>query len=699
MNDIAIVSLTKKYCEFIKNDLMNYFKEFAVINTYTTEDINNMDMLHEKCILIVNIDIFEKVKIKTSDNSEIIVNKLTIKKENLKKIVEIPKKSKVLIVNINFRNCMEVISTLYSCGFKDYEYVPYYKTYEDYDHEIKYAITPNELELVPEGMENVINIGQRVCNVSSILEIANSLKINDFSQIPKIKSMLRNIEATDFSIETILGEKDDLKMQINVLLEIMDHGIIITDISGKIMSFNSKAKHILKERTNVLERHNISKLIPELDNIKSIRHISKKEEKIININGKNIIIYFIPIFNDNIITGFVITLDDFDEIEEKQNDYRTKIRFSNHNAIYTFNDIIGNSNIISKIKKTAKLMAKSNSSIIIFGESGTGKEIFAQSIHNESLRKKYNFVAVNCAAIPENLLESELFGYEEGAFTGAKKGGKIGLFELAHNGTLFLDEIAEMPLLMQSKLLRVLEEMKIIKVGSNKIVSIDVRIIAATNKNLSKLVDEGKFREDLYYRLNVLPITIPSLRERKEDIMVIANYFIQSMEKNIKFNPETTKVMESYNWKGNIRELRNVIEYIVSLDKKVIEKDDLPFSNLLNFKDSFTHKNNSIQINNDIILKFILREGNKIDLYQMILTELEKSYINKERIGRMKLMNIFQFNNLFISEQEIRTCLIKLDDYGFINSRKGRAGSVITPSGIQLKIKIHELLSSDLNIV
>ena len=157
-----------------------------------------------------------------------------------------------------------------------------------------------------------------------------------------------------------------------------------------------------------------------------MRSISKKEEKIIDISGKKIIISIVPIFNDDLITGFIITLDDFEEIEEKQNDYRTIISFAKHKAIYNFDDIKGNSEIIKKVIKTAKSMANSNSSIMIYGESGTGKEIFAQSIHNESPRKKYNFVAVNCAAIPENLLESEMFGYEEGAFTGAK-GGKIGL--------------------------------------------------------------------------------------------------------------------------------------------------------------------------------------------------------------------------------------------------------------------------------
>ncbi|MDD4103267.1 MAG: sigma 54-interacting transcriptional regulator, partial [Kiritimatiellae bacterium] len=573
MKDIAIISIHKEHGEIIKKDLLNYFIDDNLeINIYTADEIKKLDILHEKCILVVNIDVFEKVKLITKEMSKVVINRLTVKKENLIKLYDIPKKSKVLIANINFRNCMEVISCLYSSGFKEYEYIPYYNTLEDYDHDIKYAITANEMNMVPTDIERVIDIGERVCSPSSIIEIANALNIKDFPQNEKTRIMLRNIE--DSSIETILGEKYDLKIQINVILELMRNGIIITDISGIIMSSNTKAKDILKKRTSVLESFNISNVIPELDNIKSMRFINKKEEKIINIDGKNIIISYIPISNSNIVTGFVITLDDFAAIEDKQNDYRTKINFSKPRAIYNFDNIIGDSDIINKVKNTAKMMANSNSSVIIFGESGTGKEIFAQSIHNASPRKRNNFVAVNCAAIPENLLESEMFGYEEGAFTGAKKEGKVGLFELAHNGTLFLDEIAEMTLLMQTKLLRVIEEMQIIKIGSNKIITVDVRIIAATNKNLRKLVDEGKFREDLYYRLNVLPLTLPSLRERKEDIILLAEHFIQNLGKNIKLHPETKKLMKSYNWGGNIRELRNIVEYFASLDKTIIEKDD-----------------------------------------------------------------------------------------------------------------------------
>lgn len=690
MKKIAVVSIQKNYGEFLKKDLNEYFKNYATINSYSIEEMNYIDQFKENCIVISTYDIFQKVKDKVKANSKIIMCKLAIKNENLKKIKEIPEKSKILVVNIDYKQCMEIISLLYANGYKNYEYIPYFNLQNEYDPDIEYAVTPNEFDLTPKDIKNIINIGGRVNNFSTILEIAHVLELNNFTSNPKIKKLLHELETGEYGIEGILGEKDNLNVQINVLLEIMEQGIIITDISGIIISYNSKALHLLKDRTAFLEGANVSKIIPELYGIISSGFISKKEEKIIKINSKNIIITFISIIKDDINSGFVITLENFEEIEDKQNDIRTRISLGDHKANYTFNDIKGNSNTIRRIIKTAKMMANSNSSIVIYGESGTGKEVFAQSIHNESSRKKYNFVAVNCAAIPENLLESEMFGYEEGAFTGARKGGKIGYFELSHKGTLFLDEIAEMPLLMQSKILRAIEERQIIKVGSNKIISVDVRIIAATNKDLKEQIEVGKFREDLYYRLNVLQLNIPSLRERKEDIGVIANYFIESMGKTISFSNDAKKMMNSYSWKGNVRELRNVVEYIISLDKSIIDKEDLPFSNYQEHINIDTKTNRNI--NNDIIIKFILKEGNKIDLYKVILEELEKSYNKKERIGRIKLMNIFESYGLFYSEQEIRSCLIKLNNYGFINSMKGRIGSTITPIGVQLKNKIIELL-------
>ena len=236
-----------------------------------------------------------------------------------------------------------------------------------------------------------------------------------------------------------------------------------------------------------------------------------------------------------------------------------------HKAKYSLDQIITNNEEIIKLKSYVKKLAHSKSSVLIQGESGTGKELFAHAIHLSSHRRDMPFVKVNCAAIPENLLESELFGYEKGSFTGADKNGRIGKFELADQGTIFLDEIGDMPLHMQAKILRVLQEGEVERVGSNTPKQIDVRIIAATNRNLKTMVEEKAFREDLYYRLNVINFTVPPLRERKEDIILLSRHFIDLLNRenhgNVRGLSEKAQMqLSSYEWKGNIRELKNVME-------------------------------------------------------------------------------------------------------------------------------------------
>ena len=246
-----------------------------------------------------------------------------------------------------------------------------------------------------------------------------------------------------------------------------------------------------------------------------------------------------------------------------------------------FEGILGKSDKIEKAKAIAKQVAKTSSSIFIWGESGTGKEVFSRAIHEQSGRKGA-FVPVNCSAIPAELFESEFFGYESGAFTGANKKGKSGIFELAKDGTVFLDEIADLPLNMQAKLLRVLQEKEVRRVGGEKTIKINPRIISATNKDLEKMVKEEKFREDLYYRLNVVEIKIPPLRERKEDIGILLHYFLDEMcrengKPRMSLSKEAYKILENYRWKGNIRELKNTVENMVVLsDSSIIEKDAIP---------------------------------------------------------------------------------------------------------------------------
>jgi transcriptional regulator with PAS, ATPase and Fis domain len=264
--------------------------------------------------------------------------------------------------------------------------------------------------------------------------------------------------------------------------------------------------------------------------------------------------------------NYLVMLDDADELKQEL------IKYSNENCDITFDDILGVSQSMREVKEMARKVALTESSVLICGESGTGKELFARAIHHASKRSKKPFIAINCGAIPDQLLESEVFGYERGAFSGAHK-SKAGKFEIADGGTIFLDEIGELPLKLQVKLLRVLQEKEICRLGSNNTKKVDVRIISATNANLEERIQNNLFREDLYFRLNILPIVLPPLRENHEDIIYLANHFLQyfniQFEKEIKgFSKEAMELLLSYKWPGNVRELQNVMEFAVCLETR-----------------------------------------------------------------------------------------------------------------------------------
>ncbi|MBS5953628.1 MAG: sigma 54-interacting transcriptional regulator [Paraclostridium bifermentans] len=367
------------------------------------------------------------------------------------------------------------------------------------------------------------------------------------------------------------------KKKLKTLLDNMDKAVVSLDKDANIEKYNLKFKEIFEVKGNIIGSFigdvlNFAKdnNFNDINNDKSCSFTyrgAKKEFKgIYNIK---------PIILNEELKGYV--LDFIDKVDAIKN-YN---KISNDHKIYLEN-IIGSSYAINKSKEEALMASKTNSTVLITGESGTGKELFARAIHNHSCRAGNPFIAINCAAIPDNLLESELFGYEEGAFTGAKKGGSLGKFELADKGSIFLDEIGDMSLHLQAKLLRVLQEKEVDKIGAKHNVSIDVRIIAATNKDLEHMVRKGTFREDLYYRLNVIPVVLPTLRQRKNDIHLLIEYMMKEysnkLDKNVQdIDLQALEYLCEYSWPGNIRELQNVIEYSVNrCEGKIITLDNLP---------------------------------------------------------------------------------------------------------------------------
>lgn len=389
-------------------------------------------------------------------------------------------------------------------------------------------------------------------------------------------------------------QKIDAETLLDTMLSAIDERFIVVNKEGYIEALSKAyAEFLGVELQTVMGRH-VSEVI-ENTRMDIVTKTGVAETGVFQeINGEKMIATRIPIYKNGEVIGafgrvlfrnvkdLEVLYDKLSTIEMELNLYRKTFGKIN-TAKYQVDDIIGNCDIMRNLKESVRRVAKTNSSVLILGESGTGKELFAHSIHSASMRKKAPFICVNCGTIPEQLIESELFGYEEGAFTGAKKGGKMGLFQAAHGGTIFLDEIGDLPMAMQVKLLRVLQDKEIQKVGSNVREPINVRVVAATNKSLDEMIKAGQFRADLYYRLNVVTLNIPALRERKEDLPLLIKSLLAKISQKesmgvIEVSRTAMEYLINYDWPGNVRELENVLERAINFvgpDKK-IEVKHLP---------------------------------------------------------------------------------------------------------------------------
>ncbi|MGN1230279.1 MAG: sigma-54 interaction domain-containing protein [Anaerotignum sp.] len=382
------------------------------------------------------------------------------------------------------------------------------------------------------------------------------------------------------------------------ILTLTDDGFIVVDTNGVITDVNEQYCKYLKTTRDYAIGRSIAEIIPNTKMIDIVNYAYREEGAILRLSEKSdddsdniFLVNRSAVYdeNHNVIAGVaqvkfrLQTLDSAQKLMREYSEYefyREEYR-SRNSTQYSFDKIVGNSPRFAEVKKAGYKAAKTMFPVLLTGETGTGKEVFANAIHNNGERREKPMVSINCAAIPNELLESELFGYEEGAFTGAKKGGKKGKFELASGGTLFLDEIGDMPLGMQAKLLRVLQEKEVEKIGGYKPIPVDVRIIAATRKNLPEMIAAGEFREDLFYRLNVIHIELPPLRERREDIVELASYFLNRLNSDYKsgisLSPEVRECFVNYDWPGNIRELDNVIKSAyAACEDFLIQLSDLP---------------------------------------------------------------------------------------------------------------------------
>ena len=464
------------------------------------------------------------------------------------------------------------------------------------------------------------------------------------------------------------------------MLDTLSDGIIGADEQENVFAYNAAAERILNIAKSQVMGRKVGKLFDFIpfDKYKNLGVDS--EPLLLRHKGVLLNVTIRPIVYNGKTMGAYANLQRFKDLEKKQSILRSQLNQSKQCAKYTFDDIICRSRSMEQAANIAKKMAQTNSSILITGESGTGKELFVHAIHKASARRDCPFVAINCAALPDNLLESELFGYEEGAFTGAKKGGKMGLFEFANSGTIFLDEVEAMSPTLQVKLLRVLQEREIMHIGGGGIIHVDVRVIATSNESLEKMVEEGRFRSDLYYRLNTLPIFLPPLRDRRDDIESLVAHFQQVFGKPFDLNDDVWALFMQYPWKGNVRELRNCVEYLSFLDKPVIELADLPpaFSVYIKQQDALEGKSREAKAT------LAMRPPNVTSKeYLFLLERLKEAYEGRRKTGRSALLEQARTAGLLLSQGDVRFMLGQMESCGLVRISVGPGGTQITEAGIE----------------
>lgn len=397
--------------------------------------------------------------------------------------------------------------------------------------------------------------------------VISKLKLN----VPEVRLIRSGAEAVSEAIEEALrifkvqAEEKKAAEQLRTILHFIHDGVLAVDSSGNITVMNPSAEKIFNTSANHAIGENIKKLIPNTHMLEVLRHGTAELEQLQNSPSGMVVTNRVPIEVNGVVQGVVATFQEAGRIQKTEQKIRTQLYTKGLFAKYDFKDIMACDPEMRLVIDRAKRYATSDGTVLIQAESGCGKELFAQSIHQAGQRRNGAFVALNCSALPTQLLESELFGYVEGAFTGARKEGKPGLIELAHGGTLFLDEIGDMELSLQARLLRVLEERQVMRLGANNWIPVDIRILAATNVPLKERAFQGQFRMDLYYRLNVLSLAIPPLRQRKMDIVPLAKFFLDASAAKKGISPiiltqEAEELLNQYPWHGNIRELRNIME-------------------------------------------------------------------------------------------------------------------------------------------
>ena len=657
-------------------DLEYIFQDTVRLVTLTVDDdpkIQAEILGQTDVLLITNPEIADHVRHLVSESCQILFLQFTFSKESIRPLNELPANTSALLCFHYYRVSLLTSSILYESGIRNLLLDAYpaeigkAELKRDYD----LAIVDNNSSAIPDGISRVISLADRKISLFTLISISNILHIWSPEIQDRIQAYCEDGLIDVRAYLPILQRNFWDQTQIALLMDRAESGVITLDPEYRVLNSNRKLGDLLPVRQNIqgLPLQSIPAFRDTSDTLVS----KTPPENLVVENGTRKKLLFsredvvLPWSQEMLHILFV------DDIKENRGNYLCR---NNHVAKYDFASIVGKSMAICNCIDRAQRIAHVDKPTLVIGESGTGKELFAQSIHNASPRSNRPFLALNCAAVPPSLLESELFGYVDGAFTGAKKGGRPGLFEQANGGTFFLDEIGELSMDLQAKLLRVLEEHEVMRVGGGEVISIDVRIISATNRNLRELVKAEKFRQDLYYRLNTLELSIPALRERKGDIPLLVKHFLeQEGLYGVRVSPEAMEFFEQFKWEGNVRELRNCIEYMAHICDGTITLEDLPAYIIQEFQESEKTPAARDAEWSGPAPRTILNEADH-QLTTAILTAL-----SRKKTSRVTLLETLRKDDPELSDYRLRQMIDHLRQVGMIQVNQGRRGMELTDLG------------------
>ena len=688
MKKIAVVALDPLAGASYTKEVRDLFGEYAEVVGYSVRDGSAAGVLPRADLFAISTDAYGSAEEEARHvpiDSQIMSIEVTFYWETLKKLFEIPQGTKVLFVNVTSNMAREAITQLSSLGVNHLQFIPYYPG-AVLEEPVDIAVTPGESRFVPPSVKTVIDCDHRPCSYGMMVEIALRLGLEYLPETESFMNYAKVVASNHYSFDLMYAKSRRQESQMHILAESLDEGLIGVNETGDIFVCNKKACQIARISEELTMGKKGEEVFPYIPFYQVLREKKAVPEKIIRLFGTDISLAVVPVVRKENCIGAFAMLQKFNEQESRQNALRRQLMQKGHYARYTFDDVIGNSDAITETINILRKMAATESPVLLIGETGTGKELMAHAVHQASGRAAGPFIAINVAAMPENLLESELFGYEEGAFTGAKKGGRPGLFEFAHHGTLFLDEVEGMSLSMQVKLLRVLQEGEIMRVGGGSIIRVDVRIVAATNESLEEKIQDGSFRKDLYYRLNALTVEIPPLRKRGDDIFLLLDYFMRKIGGDFILSEGVKTFLRRHPWPGNIRELQNAVEYFNYLAKPVIGLSDLPPTMTRFVDDGSDDGEGEVNDNaaDDNEADMVYQAA--VDKKQFVLNQLALAWKEGKTAGREKILEAAKKDHISMTQKQVRDLLDELAKEGLIQVGRGRGGSKITEKGLNTLI-------------